>query len=339
MSRGASRMNDHLAPLEQAERLLHQVASVADAVSLVNLAESARVWARQSKLGTASINSATVVKLRAERRIAEYVDQGQANGQIATQVRPGNQYVESPESGLSTFGDLGLTKQRVAEARVIRDAYTDDALAALAEAASAEDRVLSRDTLVRRAGWAAREQAQGRYANTSVLAHADVLLVDPPWRYQVQISDARAIENQYPTMTFEELAALEIPAGPDAVLFCWTTSPQTDVAVDLVRAWGFTYRTQMVWVKDRIGMGYYTRAQHELLFIATRGETPLPAPADRPSSVITAPRGEHSAKPPIVYDLIERMYPHASKRELFARGRRDGWLEPWGLDAPEETAS
>lgn len=313
--------------------MLAEVASVQDAVALRDFAEAARVYAKQAKSGTASINHATVVKLRAERRIAEYVDQGQAAGQIATREigkRP------SPESGEGPRGlaDLGLTSQRVAEARTIRDRFGDAELVDLGNTATGADRLLSRDRIVRSAGWELREKQQGRYADTADLEHADVLLVDPPWRYAVQISDARAIENQYPTMSFDELAALELPAGDEAVLFCWTTSPQTDVAIDLVRAWGFEYRTNLVWVKDKIGMGYYARGQHELLFVATRGHPALPAPADRPASVVTAPRIGHSQKPAIVYDLIDRMYPNASKRELFARHRRDGWLEPWGLDVP-----
>ncbi len=328
-------MSTEIAQLAQAERLLAQVASVQDAVALRDMAEAARFAARQAKLGTASINHATVVKLRAERRIAEYVDAGQAAGQIADQGQRAN--VRAPD--VSTLDDLGLTRQRVAEARTIAAAYTDDALVTLGTDATETDRLLSRDKIVRSAGWAERERQQGRYADTRALGHADVLLADPPWRFQACISNDRAIENHYPTMTFEQLASLHVPAGQSAVLFCWTTPPQADLAVDLVRAWGFTYKTQLVWVKDKIGMGYYARGRHELLFVATRGEPALPAPADRPDSVIIAPRGRHSEKPAAAYELIERMYPQASKRELFARNRRDGWLEPWGLDVPEAAAS
>ena len=319
-----------LANLERAERLLALVASAEDAVKVARLAEAARVWARQSKLGTASVNHATVVKMRAERLIAEYVDRGQAAGEIMTQ----DQGVRSPNT--STLPDLGLSGRAVHEARQIRDRFSDDDLRTLADRATATDRLLSRDKLVRSAGWWEREAAQGRYADTAALEHADVLLVDPPWRYQVQISDVRAIENQYPTMEFGELAALSMPAGADAVLFCWATVPHLAEAAELVRTWGFEHKSGLVWVKDRLGMGYYCRVRHELLLIATRGTPPLPAPADRPDSVIEAPRAAHSAKPAVVYDLIERMYPQARKRELFARQQRPGWLPAWGLDAPGE---
>jgi N6-adenosine-specific RNA methylase IME4 len=100
----------------------------------------------------------------------------------------------------------------------------------------------------------------------------------------------------------------------------------------VIRAWGFAYRTGLVWIKDRFGMGNYVRTQHEHLLVARRGEPPLPAPAARPSSVLHAPRTEHSAKPIEAYDLIERLYPELPRIELFARYRREGW-SAWGNQA------
>jgi len=158
-----------------------------------------------------------------------------------------------------------------------------------------------------------------------------VIFADPPWRYDYAETDNRAIENQYPTMAIEDICALPVAsiATDDCVLFLWATSPKLIEALDVVKAWGFTYKTCMVWAKDKIGMGYYARQQHELLLIATRGAPPTPAPADRPSSVITAARGEHSAKPDEFYAVIERMYPTLPKIELFCRSPRDGW-SAWG---------
>ena len=156
-----------------------------------------------------------------------------------------------------------------------------------------------------------------------------VLYADPPWRYEHPPIGAsnRSIENHYPTMDLDEICALPVGevAADDAVLFMWATAPKLAECFEVITAWGFTYRTCMVWVKDRIGMGYHARNQHEILLIAKRGQFAPPAPADRPSSVVNAPRGEHSAKPEVFYELIERMYPDAPKVELFARKQRDGW--------------
>ena len=159
-----------------------------------------------------------------------------------------------------------------------------------------------------------------------------VLYCDPPWRYEHAVSDTRSIERRYPTMDLDELKTLDVPAADDAVLFLWATSPKLAEAQDLLYAWAFDYRTCMVWVKDRVGMGYYVRQQHELLLIARRGNPEMPAPETRPSSVLYAPRGSHSEKPVEMYELIERMYPEASKVELFARQQRLGW-DAWGNEA------
>lgn len=159
-----------------------------------------------------------------------------------------------------------------------------------------------------------------------------VIYADPPWRYEHSKTVSREIENQYPTMSLEEICDLPIVglAAKDAVLFLWTTSPKLAESMDVITAWGFTYRTCMVWDKERMGMGYYARQQHELLLICTRGELPVPEPANRPRSVQRIVRDpEHSVKPVEFYEIIEAMYPEYSRIELFARNEREGW-SAWG---------
>ena len=158
-----------------------------------------------------------------------------------------------------------------------------------------------------------------------------VIYADPPWRYEYAESDNRAIENHYPTLSHEEICELPVSglAADDAVLFMWATSPKLAEAMHVMEAWGFNYRTSMVWVKDAIGMGYYARQRHELLLIATKGHPPVPAVDARPDSVQEYPRGQHSAKPEAFYELIERMYPNWPRIELFARVPREGWAQ-WG---------
>jgi N6-adenosine-specific RNA methylase IME4/ParB-like chromosome segregation protein Spo0J len=161
-----------------------------------------------------------------------------------------------------------------------------------------------------------------------------IIYADPPWRYEHSASPSREIENHYPTMAIEEICSLPVNeiATQDAVLFLWATSPKVAEAVKVIETWGFDFRTCMVWVKDRIGPGYYARQQHELLFIAIKGNPPTPSESDRHSSVIQAPRREHSQKPDEVYEIIEAMYPELKKVELFAREKRYNW-GVWGYEA------
>lgn len=160
-----------------------------------------------------------------------------------------------------------------------------------------------------------------------------VIYADPPWRYENPPMGAtnRSIENHYPTMTLDEICALPVGdlATDDCILYLWATAPKLAECMQVVKAWGFDYRTNIVWVKDKIGMGYHARSQHEILLICKRGSIPPPAVADRVSSVVFADRSAHSAKPAAFYELIESFYPSLPKIELFCRSPRDGWAV-WG---------
>jgi N6-adenosine-specific RNA methylase IME4 len=165
-----------------------------------------------------------------------------------------------------------------------------------------------------------------------------VIYADPPWYFQAFDSitgNARNPEAHYPCMHTDDICALPVPelATDVAVLFLWTTAPHLRESFRVVEAWGFRYVTNIAWVKDKIGLGFWVRNQHELLLIARRGEMPSPAPAQRPPSIIQAATREHSRKPDESYEIIERMYPELPKIELFARARRPGW-DAWGNEVP-----
>jgi len=157
----------------------------------------------------------------------------------------------------------------------------------------------------------------------------DIICGDPPWRYDFSETDSRAIENQYPTMTVEEIKELKIPSADNAVLFLCATAPKLREALEVMEAWGFEYKTHAIWDKVSIGMGYWFRGQHELLLVGTKGEFSPPPPESRVSSLIVEKRMGHSKKPTLFYEIIERMFPDGSCLELFARDHREGWQQ-WG---------
>jgi len=199
---------------------------------------------------------------------------------------------------------------------------------------------------------AAREQALA--AKTLAASEAlgsrlyGVLYVDPPWQGQPDDRDSwhnKSAENHYPTMTVDELAAINPPTAPDCVLFLWTFTSLLDAAVDLIRRWGFVYKSSCIWDKStadgtgRMGIGHWFRYEHELLLVAVRGVVPAPAPGTQWRSVIRAPRGPHSEKPEVFAAMIVEYYPSLPKLEMFARQPRDGW-DSWGNEAnPEATAA
>lgn len=157
-----------------------------------------------------------------------------------------------------------------------------------------------------------------------------VIYADPPWRYS-NSGFAMSAENQYPTMETEEICKLPVEelALDNSVLFLWTTAPMLEDAFKVIKAWGFTYKSNFAWVKNKHTGGFYCYGQHELLLIATKGSM-LPKKEGMRASVVFAERREHSKKPEEFYDIIESMY-NGPYIELFARNKRNGW-EGWGAE-------
>ena len=170
----------------------------------------------------------------------------------------------------------------------------------------------------------------------------DLLLADPPYDYGNGRQhagrgslDTGGAASHYPTVSMDELMGLEVEAitASNALLFLWSTSPHFPQALALARAWGFAPREiAHVWKKPTLNPGRYTLSSVELLIGAVRGSPPLGASL-RPEQLILAPRWRHSAKPPLVRNLLGMRFPQLAKIELFARDRAPGW-EAWGLDAP-----
>lgn len=161
-----------------------------------------------------------------------------------------------------------------------------------------------------------------------------IIYADPPWRYEYSISNSRKIENQYNTMELEDIKNMKIPADENCVLFLWATAPKLLESLEVMKSWGFNYRTCLVWDKEVIGMGYWFRNQHELLLVGIKGKISPPKPTERISSVLRQKRGKHSSKPKIIKFLIGSWYPNLNKIELFSRDNSDGWDE-YGNEVPK----
>jgi N6-adenosine-specific RNA methylase IME4 len=158
------------------------------------------------------------------------------------------------------------------------------------------------------------------------------VVADPPWRYD-NVATRNAAERQYETMDMAELKRLPLYrwAAAQAHLYLWTTANFLPRAFSLLEAWGFTYVTNLVWVKPQMGLGNYFRVSHEHVLFGRRGK--LRTRSRSLGSVFTADRTRHSAKPDSFYDLVEQAsFP--PYLEMFARRRR---LSPewdyWGDEA------
>ena len=163
-----------------------------------------------------------------------------------------------------------------------------------------------------------------------------VVYADPPWQYKDRNCNGSA-ERHYQTMPLEKIKTLPVVtlAASDAVLFLWATWPLLREALEVIGAWGFTYKTiGFNWIKRNrsdcgffFGLGRWTRGNAEPCLLATRGKPRRVNNAV--SQLIFEPVGRHSAKPPAVRERIVDLLGDVSRVELFARERVKGW-EAWG---------
>lgn len=167
----------------------------------------------------------------------------------------------------------------------------------------------------------------------------NIIYADPPWNFK-HYSDKgrdRSPANYYRLQNIEDLKKLAIKklADDNCILFMWVTHPFLEKAMDVIKAWGFKYKTTgFVWIKKNKksdswfwGMGYWTRANSELCLIATKG-----SPQRKSSSVhelICTRIEKHSKKPDIVKEKIVELMGDIPRIELFARTKTKGW-DVWG---------
>lgn len=161
------------------------------------------------------------------------------------------------------------------------------------------------------------------------------LYMDPPWAFKTY-SGKRTIahrcnKDHYEVMEHRELESLPVPdlAAKNSAVFLWTVDSHLDRGIDLIRHWGFTYKTIVfVWSKTqkngqpRIGMGYWSRKSVEVCLLATRGKVARKSKAVRQEH--REPRREHSRKPDEFYSRIEALV-DGPYLEMFARQRWPGW--------------
>jgi N6-adenosine-specific RNA methylase IME4 len=164
-----------------------------------------------------------------------------------------------------------------------------------------------------------------------------VIYADPPWSFKVYSGKgkARSADRHYDTQSLDDIKALPVEklAADDCALFLWAVMPELPGALEVIKAWGFTYKTVgFTWVKQNAdrspfwGMGYWTRANAELCLLATRG-----APKRQAMDVhqiVMSQVGEHSRKPDEVQVRIERLLA-GPYLELYARRATEGWIT-WG---------
>lgn len=170
------------------------------------------------------------------------------------------------------------------------------------------------------------------------------ILADPPWRFQNRtgkMAPEHRRLSRYGTMDLEEIMALPVSQVADnpAHLYLWVPNALLAEGIEVMAAWGFTYKTNLIWHKvrkdggsDGRGVGFYFRNVTEVVLFGVRGKGARTlAPARRQVNLLATRKREHSRKPDELYEIIEACSP-GPRLELFARGSRDRW-DSWGNQA------
>lgn len=166
-----------------------------------------------------------------------------------------------------------------------------------------------------------------------------VIYADPPWSFKnySKKGEDRNVNKHYGVMSLEDIKNLPVKtiADDDCVLLMWTTGPMLEKSFGVIKEWGFKYKTiGFTWAKENMksdgffmGNGYWTRSNAELCLLATTGK-PKRINADV-RQLLVEPRREHSRKPDVMYERIERLL-DGPYIELFARTQYKDW-DCWGL--------
>jgi N6-adenosine-specific RNA methylase IME4 len=219
---------------------------------------------------------------------------------------------------------VGINRQYIADAKKIKE-----------EDPKAFEEIRQGTKTIKEAKWQQKQkQLEGRNNSLPNVplpeGEHDVILIDPPHKYQFCPTNADRIENHYPTMELDDLKKLKIPSAKDSILYLWSPPCKVEESIQMMNAWGFTYKSCAVWDKQRVGRGFWFRIQHELLLVGIKGNFPTPAIVNLIPSVYSEKRREHSRKPDYFYQKIEKMYPNRKFFEMFGRTQYSPRWIVWG---------
>lgn len=176
-----------------------------------------------------------------------------------------------------------------------------------------------------------------------------IIYADPPWKYRQGKSMGTnfqgAADAQYSCMDYKDIGNLPVGGVADdsSILFMWVTMPMLKEGLDVIKNWGFEYKTcAFTWIKTNLhnnkpffGIGYYTKSNAELCLLATKGKAHSLVKSNKVSSVVITPKTKHSEKPAEVRKRIVELVGDIPRIELFARQKTDGW-DVWGNEVESD---
>jgi len=316
--------------LSNAKQQIEMAKDIHEVKIIRNKAITLQELAQRQKMGLKMQNDLAEIRLYAERRAGEILKETELNNG----GRPTEENPFPEDRGLPTLKDMGISWKESSNWQRIANIPEDLFIKHIEETKDDERELTTIDILKVARKLELKEEIKETIPFPEGVF--DVILADPPWRYEHPISISRQIEQNYPTMDMENIKLLSPPFHENAILFLWCPAPMLKHGLDIMESWGFTFRTNAIWDKTSIGPGYWFRTQHEHLLVGIKGDFHPPDAKLRYSSVYQEKRTEHSKKPLFYYDMVEKMYPDGKYLELFGRGiKRKNWTA-WGNEIIKE---
>jgi N6-adenosine-specific RNA methylase IME4 len=334
-----------LVKYDAACRALAEARSVDEVKDVRDVAMAMKLYAKQAKNRNLEAD-AFDLRVRAERKLGEMIVSQKETVGLNVGGRPKTGTSEEPVSKPGPLAEAGIDKKLSARAQKLNAIPPAKFEEMVKEGREEVQRAAERRTIKAveiaqaRASYESTAENGGTVDDLHALIAAGkrfpVILADPPWEFVTYSGKGkqRSAERYYDTMSLDVIKALPVGelAADDCALFLWSVCPEVPGALEVIRAWGFEFKTKaFAWIKLNnvnrsndlfTGMGHWTRANSEDCWLATRGN-PLRLAADV-HQVVMAPVGDHSVKPFEVHTRIERLLA-GPYLEMFARKERSGW--------------
>lgn len=326
-------MSTGLVHYEAMRAAIDKAVRIDEVKNIRDKAEALRQYARQVGESLENQNKIAEIKIRAERRAGELLEE-------MDNAKPGPKTelsdIVSPNSETPTLSDLGISNKQSSRWQSIAAIPEERFEQAIAEVRAATEELTS--SVMLRVAQECKRESQRHEDPPAITGKYRVWYADPPWHYGnsgviTEGDNYGRAARHYPSMTIAELCAMgaDIKAAceDDAVLFMWVTSPLLEECFPVIKAWGFQYKTSFVWDKQDHNFGHYNSVRHEFLLVCTRGSC-LPDDKKLYDSVMSVKKSDrHSEKPEEFRRLIDGLYTRGNKIELFARTVASGW-HSWG---------
>ena len=321
---------------ENAKKAIAICTTIDEAKDIRDKAQALLVYVKQIKESLPVQNKVAEIRIRAERRVGEFSRElpKSAGGRPINSRHDGESFEEKTKASVLKAARIDPTHAARYEAiaNIPQERFEDHL-----QTATGKGIELTTVSMVSLAKNIAREE---RSESTVTPPHDPnkyrIIYADPPWEYDADFMDKYGhAEAHYKTMTMGELSELPVKdmAEKDCVLFLWATSPKLKEAVFIMESWGFNYKTSFVWDKIKHNFGHYNSVRHEFLLIGGIGKS-TPDIKELHDSVISIERSEiHSEKPEYFRNLIDSLYTHGNRIELFARGLIPNSWKSWGFES------